>query len=126
MGDRSWLDAYLLDKPGATKDHKLEWDWDRYMVGGRLFAAMCRPSEKYAAEHATHPLLSLKCDPLESELLREQFPDVLPGFYMDKRAWISVRLDGEVPEETLRHLMDASYRLVFSGLTKRLQREIEE
>ena len=125
MGDTGWLHAYLFDKPGVTKDYKVEWGWDRYMVGGKLFAATCCPGEKYAAEYATHPLLTLKCDPLESELLRGQDPDSLPGFYADKRTWSSVRLDGEVPEDMLRRLCDASYALVFSKLTKKLQREIE-
>lgn len=119
-----WLEEYLGDMPGVTKDYKLEWGWDRYMVGGKLFAATCRPSGKYAAEYAGHPLLTLKCDPLESEALRSRYPDILPGFYTDKRTWISVRLDGTVPEEMVRHLSDASYRLVFSKLTKKLQREI--
>ena len=48
----------------------------------------------------------------------------LPGFYADKRHWISVDLDGDVPEELLRELCDHSYNLVFAKLTKKLQREI--
>lgn len=126
MNTADWLDAYLLDKQGATKDYKVEWGWDRYMVGGKMFAAICCPSEKHAAEYANHPLLSLKCDPLESELLRKQYGDILPGFYSDKRTWISARLDGAVPDELLRHLCDNSYRLVFSKLTKKAQREITQ
>lgn len=124
MGDTSWLDAYLLEKNGATKDYKIEWGWDRYMVGGKLFAATCRPGEKYASEYAGHPLLSLKCDPVEAEALRKQYPDILPGFYTDKRLWISIRLDGAVSDDLIRHLCDASYRLIFQKLTKKLQREI--
>ena len=40
MGDTGWLHAYLFDKPGVTKDYKVEWGWDRYMVGGKLFACL--------------------------------------------------------------------------------------
>ena len=43
-----------------------------------------------------------------------------------KRHWISVFLDGEVPEDVLRDLCDCSYRLVFGKLTKKLQRELLE
>ena len=38
-----WLDQYLLDKPGTEKDYKIEWGWHRYMVRGKLFAAVCSP-----------------------------------------------------------------------------------
>ena len=41
MNNYAWLDAYLRAKPGVTRDFKLEWGWDRYMAGGKLFAAAC-------------------------------------------------------------------------------------
>lgn len=44
---------------------------------------------------------------------------------MDKRNWISVFLDGAVPDDVLRDLCQRSYALVFGKLTKKLQREIE-
>ena len=37
----------IVAKPGVIKDYKPEWDWLRYMVGGRMFAAIMRPSNKY-------------------------------------------------------------------------------
>ena len=57
---------------------------------------------------------------------RQQYADVVPGFYSDKRTWNSVYLDGAVPEETLRAMCDMSYELVFAKLTKKAQREIKE
>ena len=71
-------------------------------------------------------MLTLKCEPQRAELLRAEFPDVIPGFYMDKRNWISIFLDGNVPEDVLRDLCERSYTLVFQKLTKKLQREILE
>ena len=123
MNKYEWLDAYLQEKTGAVKDYKLEWQWWRYQVGGKLFAATCRPGPEHKG-YDCRELLTLKCDPLRSELLRAEFPDIIPGFYCDKRRWISVFLDGEVPSDVLRDLCDSSYRLVFEKLTKKLQREI--
>jgi hypothetical protein len=40
MNNYPWLDDYLLGKPGATKDFKVEWGWYRYMAGGKMFAAV--------------------------------------------------------------------------------------
>ena len=63
--------------------------------------------------------------PRLGEQLRAEHPDdILPGFYADKRHWISVDLDGDVSEELLRELCDHSYNLVFAKLTKKVQREI--
>ena len=118
-----WLEAYLLAKPGALHDYKVEWKWDRYMVGGKLFAARCNPSETYKV-YGGRRLLTLKCDPGRSELLRREFPGILPGFYTDKRTWISIRLDGGVERERILRLCDASYDLVFARLTRRARMEI--
>ena len=49
-----WLDQYLLDKPGAEKDFKIEWGWHRYMVRGKLFAAVCSPDRKSTRLNSSH------------------------------------------------------------------------
>ena len=77
-----------------------------------------------APGYAGRNLLTLKCDPVWSEQLRAEHPDILPGFYSDKRNWISVDVDGDVPDDLLCELCDHSYRLVFAKLTKKVQREI--
>lgn len=124
MNRYEWLDAYLLAKTGACKDYKQEWGWLRYQVGGKLFAATLHPSEQYDPAYAGKDLLNLKCDPILSELLRKQHTEVLPGFYSDKRTWISVDLGGSLPDELVKQLCDESYQQVFGKLTKKLQREI--
>ena len=35
-----WIDEYLLKKPGVTKDLQKEWNWIRYQIGGKMFAAI--------------------------------------------------------------------------------------
>ena len=84
MNRYSWLEGYLLSMPGAVTDYKLEWQWQRYLVGGRMFAAVCTPGPEHAA-HAGRTMVILKCDPRLAEAFREQYPEVVPGFYSDKR-----------------------------------------
>ena len=124
--EKAALDALLRTNAGVTKDYKTEWEWDRYMVGGKMFAAMCQPGETHAAEYAGHPLLTLKCDPLESESLQREFADILPGFYMNKQNWVSIRLDGNVPDGVMAQLSVRAYTLIFEKLTKKMQKEILE
>lgn len=124
MAKYEWLDEYLLSKLGAVKDYKPEWEWFRYQVGGKMFAATCQPGSQYKS-YADRELLQLKCEPLLAEALRSEYADIVPGFYMDKNNWNSVFLDGEVPDDVLRDLCDRSYSLVFSKLTKKVKAEIQ-
>ena len=119
----AWLDDYLLSLPGAEKDYKPEWGWFRYMVRGKLFAAVCFPGTEHRI-YGGHDLVNLKCDPARAGLLRASYPDILPGFYSDKRTWIACFLDGDLPDDLLRRLCEESHRLVLEKLPKYVQREI--
>lgn len=113
-----WMDEYLLSKPGVTKDLQEDWNWLRYHVGGKMFAAVCMNDEGKPV------YITLKLEPLIGELWRSRYEDVLPGYYMNKVHWNSIRPDGQVPDEILRDMLDQSYALVLAGLSKKKQREI--
>lgn len=119
-----WLDEYLLSLPGAEKDFKPEWGWFRYKIRDKLFAAVCSPRGMKDPAYNDHDLVNLKCDPDRGELLRAAHPEILPGFYCDKRTWIACLLDGELPDELLRELCAQSHELILKKLPKYVQREI--
>ena len=104
-----WLDEYLLSLPGAEKDYKPEWGWFRYMVQGKLFAAVCSPGPEHKT-YGGHDLVNLKCDPLLSGTLRQE-PGILPAYHMNKEKWISILLDGSVDTELVKGLLEMSYQL---------------
>lgn len=120
----AWLDEYLMSLTAAEKDYKAEWDWHRYMVGGKMFAALMHPADKHDPAYAGKDLINLKCDPTLSELLRSEHPEIMPGFYSDKKSWNSVDLGGGLSQEMIKELAGASYKLIFEKLTKKLQREL--
>ena len=114
----TWMDEYLMAKKGVTRDLQPDWNWIRYHVGGKMFAAIC-------LDDADKPYyITLKLEPLEGEFWREQYDDVIPGYYMNKVHWNSVKPDGVVPDEILRDMLDKSYALVLGGFSKKRQREI--
>lgn len=121
----AWLDAYLLSFPGAEKDYKAEWGWHRYQVRGKLFAAVCSPVGMKDERYNGHDLVNLKCDPRLAEGFRGQYPEVLPGFYCDKKTWNAVLLDGDVPDEVLRDMCRMSYELIVAKLPKYVQKELQ-
>ncbi len=114
----TWIDAYLLGKKGVTKDFKAEWNWIRYHVGEKMFAAICLDA------NGEPSLITLKAEPADGELLRAQYADIIPGYYMNKVHWNSIRPDGAVPDALMQNLLDKSYALVLGGLTKKKQKEI--
>lgn len=113
-----WMDDFLLHKQGVTKDLKEEWNWIRYMIGGKMFAAICLD------ENDKPYYITLKLEPMEGEFLRSQYEDIVPGYYMNKQHWNSIKPDGAVPDELLKDLLDKSYQLVLEGLSKKQQKEI--
>ncbi len=115
-----WLDAYLMAKAGVHKDHKQEWNWTRYMIGGKLFCAVCM-DESNAPYYIT-----LKLEPAKGDALRNLYPDILPGYYMNKVHWNSVKPNGEVPEDLMKQMLDESYSLILHSLPKKKQQEILE
>lgn len=56
-------------------------------------------------------VLNLKCDPMLSYTLIDN-ERIFAGYHMNKEHWISVRLDGCVPIDELKALVDMSYALV--------------
>lgn len=113
-----WIDEFLLAKPGVTKDLQPEWNWIRYQIGGKMFAGICRDDEDKPV------YITLKLDPLEGDFMRKQYEDIIPGYYMNKVHWNSVKADGNVPDDVLKDLLEKAYRIVLGSLTKKKQKEI--
>ncbi len=114
----TWIDTYLMNKPGVTQDLQAEWNWIRYQIGGKMFAAICRDDNDQPV------YITLKLEPSDGDFLRQQYQDIIAGYYMNKTHWNSVKADGEVPDDLLRDLLDKAYELVLKGLSKKKQQEI--
>ena len=96
-----WIDEYLLSKPGVTKNLQAEWNWVRYQIGDKMFAAVCLDDSSGKPVYIT-----MKLDPAESEFLRQQYEDIIPGYYMNKTHWSSVKAEGNVPDELLQEILE--------------------
>lgn len=87
---------------------------------------VCRVGEKIFAlvNIAGDEIVTLKALPDEAAALVAQHDFVRPGYYMNKKHWITVDLTAAVDDEELGELIAESYRLVLGSLSKRLQAEI--
>ena len=67
-------------------------------------------------------VLDLKCSPLMiGSLLSE--PGFFPAYHMNKTSWISVLLDGSVPDEKVVPLLELSYDSAAPKRKPRLRKE---
>lgn len=56
--------------------------------------------------------VSLKCDPEDGIALRAEFVDIIPGYHLNKRHWITVTVDAGVPDDLVEDLVRGSHDLV--------------
>ncbi len=113
------LENYLMSLRGVEKDFKEEWGWTRFMIRGKMFAAIC-------ADGTDNALLNIKAQPDYNDAIRRMHEDINEGYYMNKEHWNSVRLTGTVPYEVVEDMCRRGYDLVLHKFSKKVQQEISE
>lgn len=112
------LNTYLLSKQGATFDYPFDEKTRVYRIVGKMFALA---SEQQPIR------VNLKCNPMYALELRSLYEGVVSGYHMNKKHWNTVTIeDSDVDEETVKELIDHSYDLVFSALTKKQKALLEK
>lgn len=107
------LRDYCLAKPGVEETFPFDEHTLVFKVMGKMFALTGLDNPELS--------VNLKCDPQRSEELREQYPEVQPGYHMSKIHWNTVSFEGSLSNALLRELIDHSYELVVRSLPKRQQ-----
>jgi predicted DNA-binding protein (MmcQ/YjbR family) len=69
-------------------------------------------------------IISVKHTPESGEQLRDKYPEIVAGYYLNKTHWSSMDLSGNVPEDVLKQMLDCSYDLIFNSLSRKVQTEI--
>ncbi|KGX87513.1 MmcQ/YjbR family DNA-binding protein [Pontibacillus litoralis] len=116
--DKRTLENYCLKHIGVSHNYKEEWNADRYLVGGKIFAIIGEDPKE------GKPLITLKNDPNQIEALREKYEGVIPGYFMHKVHWNSYFFDASIPDNLWEELIDQSYELVYRRLSKKIKEEI--
>ena len=105
---------YCLSKKAVTESFPFDSKTLVFKVGDKIFSIAILESI---------PLkINLKCEPERALDLREQYESVQGGYHSNKKHWNTIELDGEIPKELIFTLIDHSYELVVSKLTKKNKR----
>jgi predicted DNA-binding protein (MmcQ/YjbR family) len=113
----SELRKFCLGMPGAGEEFPFDANNSVFKVSGKIFAISPLGAE---------PLrVSLKCDPDLAVELRLRYPAITGGYHLNKKHWNTVVVDGSVPDELLRQLVEDSYDLVVAGLPRREREKLD-
>ena len=104
------LEKYLSRLKGSEGSFPFGPEALVFKVMGKMFALVSQLEDVSR--------LTLKCDPVDAEILTGQFNSVVPGYHMNKKHWITISLAGELSDEMLIDLVDDSYDLVVDKLSK--------
>jgi predicted DNA-binding protein (MmcQ/YjbR family) len=102
------LRSHCLSFTGSEETFPFGPQTSVFKVGGKMFAL-----SRFDADTLR---VSLKCEPALAQALRETHAAVIPGYHLNKKHWNTVILDGSLPEETIRDMVEDSYDIVVSNL----------
>lgn len=109
--DRAAVLSYV-GKLGGTADNPFTKFDDtlvlRHADTGRWFGLMLEvPPYFYGGDAET--ALNLKCPPEIGYLLKDKYKDIKPAYHMNKEHWITVRLNGSIPDGEIKKLLKLSF-----------------
>ena len=122
--NRSQLDKYITDHYGVTAERLFEknpgFQAYRHNDTKKWFAMiMDIPKSRLGlGVQDIIDVVNLKCDPLFIGSLRME-QGFYPAYHMNKENWITVVLDGSVPSDKIKMLVDMSYELTMKKALKK-------
>ena len=123
--DVATLREICLSFPGAFEDFPFGPETSVFKVR----AGTCRRARgrtprcsRLSAMDPADWSVSLKCEPVLAEQLRAIHPEITGAWHMNKTHWNGVRLDGSLPDDMIRDMVEDSYDLVVASFSRK-QRE---
>ena len=122
--NRAELESFILENYNAEAD--FPWaKYPNYQVfrhcnNQKWFALLLDlPKSKLCLTGETRiDVVNLKCDPILVGSLRAE-NGFFPAYHMNKDTWITVALDGSVPDDKLKALLDMSFFATASKIRAR-------
>ena len=114
--DGNALRRLCLDFAGAEETFPFGPENSVFKVAGKMFALSRLDGD---------PLrVSVKCEPSLAEQLRAAHAAIIPGYHLNKRHWNTIVIDGSLPEQMIADMIEDSYDLVVSRLSRARRRAL--
>ncbi len=118
--------VYCLSKKGVEETYPFGDMAAWFKVGGKAFCWTF--VEMFKMEDELKPaftFVNCKCEPEKALELREQYDAVQAGWHQSKKHWNSVFMDGSLPDEEFKVMIDHAYQIVVASLPKKIQTELD-
>lgn len=122
--NRKELETFIHDRYDTDGEYLWakypDYEVFRHSNNRKWFALIgTAPKEKLGlSEQGFLTVINLKCGPVAAGSLR-MGEGVFPAYHMNKENWISVALDGSVPDDTIQALIDISFDATALKIRKR-------
>lgn len=101
---------YCMAKKGTSESFPFDETTLVFKLMGKIYALTDTENEFK---------ISLKCDPDRAVELREEYPNIKPGWHLNKKHWNTIEMDENMSDDFLNELIDHSYDLILSKLPKK-------
>lgn len=101
-----------LSKKQVTEEFPFGENVMVFKVAGKMFALT-------DVDHFES--VNLKVEPGEGVEMRERYDAVIPAYHMNKKHWVSVMMDGRIPDKLIQEWTEKSYQLVVQGLPRKVR-----
>jgi predicted DNA-binding protein (MmcQ/YjbR family) len=106
MKTREEAITFCVKLPNIYEDmpfHDPNWTLMRHEANKKVFA--------WIYEKDGYIWINVKCNPEWRDFWRSAYQSVLPGYHLNKDHWNSIILDGLVPEQDIKRMIEESYDL---------------
>ncbi len=110
------LRSYCLSLKGVAEDFPFDESTLVFKVVGKMFCLTNLEGDLF---------VNLKNDPGRNIELREEYPAIKPGYHMNKIHWNTIEINGSIPGDVIKNLIDESYDLVVMKLTRLEQQKLK-
>lgn len=124
--DAAALRTICLSFPGAFEDFPFGPETSVFKVHAAVSGGARHEAKMFASSalDACELSVSLKCEPALAEQLRAAHPEITGAWHMNKTHWNGVRLDGALPDDMVRDMVEDSYDLVVATLSRKQQAQL--
>lgn len=116
--NRQEVFEWVKESFGTEPDYPWQ-DWNcvlRHKHNNKWYAVILEVNENKLglSGDSIIDVLNVKCDPMLIGSLRQK-KGFFHAYHMNKDKWISIALDGTVPSEEIKNLIELSYDLTYYG-----------
>ena len=113
--------AYALSFPKTYQEAPFhDNNWQLVRVEGSKKAFL------WTYEREGYINLNVKADPQWRDFWRSTYASVIPGWHQNKEHWNTVIMDGSIPKDIVKQMIEESYQVVTDSPTKRIYEEVKK